>query len=327
MTVDHAHPYDALTPDTVLDAVEAAGFLTNASLLALNSYENRVYRVGLDEGGSLVAKFYRPGRWSRAQIAQEHAYSLALNAHEVPVVAPMANDNGDTVFEHAGFLLALFPNRPGRWPELDNANNLEWLGRFLGRMHAVGATMTLPARPVLSAEQGWQAREFLLSGQWVAPHMERRYADVTEQVLKETEARFAQMGGRVQPIHGDCHPGNILWTEMGPHFVDLDDCVTGPVIQDLWMLLSGTRQDMSIQMGDLLEGYEMFADFDRRQLALIEPLRALRPIHYAGWLARRWDDPAFSQAFPWFGEPRYWEEQVSALEEQAAALDDPPLSV
>jgi len=322
------HPYDALTPEVVLDAVDSFGVVASGSLLALNSYENRVYQVGLDEGEPLIAKFYRPGRWSSEAILEEHAFSHALLEHEIPVVAPLQGAGGESLFEYAGFRFALFPRRGGHAPELSDFDQLEWLGRFMARIHAVGASELFHHRPNLGvASHGTPALEFLLANGFLPGYLEREYRDLAEQILLRVDEAFGAITTLQRlRIHGDCHVGNVLWRD-GPHFVDLDDCMTGPAIQDLWMLLSGERHEMVMQIDALLAGYEEFFEFDLRELTLIEPLRALRMIYYAGWLARRWQDPAFPMAFPWFNSERYWEEQLLTLREQVRKLDEPPLSL
>ncbi len=321
-------PYAELSPEAVLDALEVLDFRCDGRVLALNSYENRVYQIGIEDGEPVVAKFYRPGRWSDAAIAEEHAFAAELAAQEIPVVAPLA-PHGETLHFHRGFRYAVFPRRGGRWPELGLADEREWVGRFLGRIHAVGRSAPFRERTRLSAlDLGRRARDFVLEGEWLPDSLADKYADLTDELLEEVEARaLGWRGARLGRILGDCHRGNILWTDLGPHFVDLDDCVTGPAIQDLWMLLAGTQQEMRTQLTDLLKGYEQFLAFDRSELALIEPLRALRMIHYSAWLARRWYDPAFPKAFPWFAEPRYWEEHYRALEEQLAAVRAEPLEL
>jgi Ser/Thr protein kinase RdoA (MazF antagonist) len=321
--------YAGLDPDCILNAVESQGYATSGHLLALNSYENRVYQVGLDAGGFLVAKFYRPARWSDAGILEEHAFAQELAEAEVPLVAPLQNDAGETLFSHQGFRFALYPRRGGRWPDLDDPDNLEWIGRFLGRIHAIGATRDFVHRPTLGiADLGTESYRYLLEHGFIPIYIEPAYRSLAEDLLRQVQIAFDR-AGRVKylRLHGDCHPGNILWTDAGPHFVDLDDCRMGPAVQDLWMLLSGDRQEMGVQLSEIVAGYELFADFDRRELLLIEALRTLRMLHYAAWLARRWDDPAFPQAFPWFNTSRYWEEHILQLREQAAALDEPPLVI
>jgi Ser/Thr protein kinase RdoA (MazF antagonist) len=321
-------PYSALSPETVLDAIEAVGHRCDGRVLALNSYENRVYQIGIEDGEPLVAKFYRPGRWTDAAICEEHAFAGELAAQEIPVVAPLLRD-GVSLNVHLGFRYAIFPRRGGRWPELGTRDEREWVGRFLGRIHGVGRAARFHERTRLSMEElGRKARDFVLEGDWMPDYLATKYADLTDELLDEVEARAADWGGAVVGrILGDCHRGNILWTEQGPHFVDLDDCLTGPAIQDLWMLLSGGQQEMRTELHDLLTGYEQFLPFDRSEIVLIEPLRALRMIHYSAWLARRWHDPAFPRAFPWFAEPRYWEQHYRSLEDQLAAVVGPALEL
>jgi Ser/Thr protein kinase RdoA (MazF antagonist) len=321
-------PYTDLSPELVLDALEAAGHRCDGRVLALNSYENRVYQIGIEDGAPVVAKFYRPGRWSDAAIREEHAFSAELALQEIPVIAPLSRD-GESLHTCGGFRYAVFPRRGGRWPELGTAVDREWVGRFLGRIHAVGRAGRFHERSRLSVDDlGRNARDFVLDGDWMPDYLATKYADLTDALLAEVESQADQWGGaRLGRILGDCHRGNILWTDGGPHFVDLDDCLTGPAIQDIWMLLSGSQQEMRSELTDLLRGYEQFLPFERGELALIEPLRALRMIHYSAWLARRWDDPAFPRAFPWFAEPRYWEEHYRALEDQLVAVEGPRLEL
>jgi Ser/Thr protein kinase RdoA (MazF antagonist) len=321
-------PYSKLSPETVLDAIEALAFRCDGRVLALNSYENRVYQIGIEDGEPVVAKFYRPERWSDAAIREEHAFAGELAAQEIPVVAPLLRA-GESMHVHHGFRYAVFPRRGGRWPELGNSDEREWVGRFLGRIHAVGRAARFKDRAFLSIEDlGRNARDFVLDGDWMPDYLATKYAEVTDELLDAVELQARDWGGaRLGRILGDCHRGNILWTDLGPHFVDLDDCLTGPAIQDLWMLLAGGPQEMRTELRDLLKGYEQFLPFDRREIALIEPLRALRMIHYSAWLARRWHDPAFPMAFPWFAEPRYWEQHHRALQDQLAAVLEPPLEL
>ena len=328
------HPYNRLLPDVIVDAVEAAGIPCDGCVLALGSYENRVYQVGVEGGTPVVVKFYRPGRWSDEAILEEHGFALELAGEEIPVIAPLVvvkegsdpSGNGappNTLLRHAGFRYAIYPRRGGQWPELGTEEHRQWMGRFLGRIHMVGARRAFEHRPRFSVEtMGRGSAEFLLESDFIPEYVAHRYERVAGELVELVEERFAAVGPlRCLRLHGDCHRNNVLWTEGGPHFVDLDDCMMGPAIQDLWMLLAGSQQDMRAQLTDLLEGYSQFADFDGREAALIEPLRALRMMHYTAWLARRWEDPAFPLAFPWFGEARYWERHVAELEEQVFAVD------
>jgi Ser/Thr protein kinase RdoA (MazF antagonist) len=325
-------PYAGLTPDTVLDALASAGFAGDGRLLGLNSYENRVYQVWLDDPGSgppsVVAKFYRPARWSDAQILEEHAFTGELAEREIPVVAPLAS-GGRTLWEFGGFRFAVYPRRGGRTPELEDPDTLEWMGRFIGRIHAVGAIRPFAARPALNLETfGREPRDWLLASGFVPPDLLEAWSSVARLAL-EGAARCYERAGEVRTLrlHGDCHASNVLWTDDGPHFVDFDDCRTGPAMQDLWMLLSGDRASMTRQLSDLLAGYEDFQEFDRRELHLLEALRTLRLIHYSAWLARRWDDPAFPAAFPWFNTQRYWQDRILELKEQLSLMDEAPLHV
>lgn len=328
MTHAGPHPYDQLTPDVIIDAVESLGRLSDGRILALNSYENRVYQVGIEQGTPLVAKFYRPGRWSVAAIEEEHAFALELAAAEIPIVPPLAHE-GRTLFEHEGFHFAVFERHGGRWPELGSAADREWMGRFLGRIHMVGRQRAFRHRERIDIDRlGQDSRDYLLDHHWIPEHLESAYDSLTADLLTGIRGAFeAAAAARSLRLHGDCHRGNVLWTEAGPHFVDLDDCLTGPAIQDLWMLLAGNRKEMGQQLAQLLEGYSQFSDFDYSEIILIESLRTLRMIHYSAWLARRWDDPAFPRAFSWFEEPRYWENQILALREQLAALEEGPIEV
>jgi Ser/Thr protein kinase RdoA (MazF antagonist) len=323
-----SHPYDRLTPDVIIAAVESVGRTSDRRILALNSYENRVYQVGIEQSQPIVVKFYRPGRWSDAAIQEEHGFALELVAAEVPIVPPIVQD-GRTLFEYDGFRFALFERRGGRWPELGTRTEREWMGRFLGRIHMVGRRQRFRHRGRLDIERlGNESRNYLLEEGWIPSHLEPAYDSLTADLLQQIRDAFDTAGavGELR-LHGDCHRGNVLWTDTGPHFVDLDDCIMGPAIQDLWMLLSGSRQEMGEQFAQLLEGYGQFADFDPRELILVESLRTLRMIHYSAWLARRWEDPAFPHSFPWFTEPRYWENQVLALREQQAAIAEGPLEM
>jgi Ser/Thr protein kinase RdoA (MazF antagonist) len=319
------HPYSRLTPDLILQALESQGFACDGRLLALNSYENRVYQVGIDDAAPVIAKFYRPQRWSADAISEEHSFALELAAHEIPVVAPCRDANGATLHEFDGFLFAVYPRCGGRWPDLDTREQRQQMGRFLGRMHAVGGADRFRHRGRVDIESlGRSAKRFILDAELIPSYLLEAYATLSSELLEKSQALFDAAGPvRQIRLHGDCHPGNILWTDAGPHFVDLDDSRTGPAIQDIWMLLSGDADDMRRQLEDLLEGYQTFCDFDYGSTLLIEPLRTLRIMNYAAWIARRWGDPAFPLAFPWFDSPRYWEEHILSLREQAALLDQP----
>jgi Ser/Thr protein kinase RdoA (MazF antagonist) len=345
--MEDLHPYSRLTPDVLLNALESTGLRCDGRLLALGSYENRVYQVGVEDeagaAGFVVAKFYRPGRWSDAQILEEHAFARELADAEIPVVAPLAFE-GRTLMHAEGFRLAVFPRRGGRAPELEDGDTLEWLGRFIGRIHAVGAVKPFSVRPAIDiASFGDEPREFLLASGLIPRELLEPWKQAAALALEGVRACYARAGKfATLRLHGDCHAGNVLWipvsepgsdptrmnrglTPGGPHFVDLDDARMGPAAQDLWMLISGDRATMGRQLGHILAGYEDFAEFDDRELNLVEALRTLRLLHYSAWLARRWDDPAFPIAFPYFGTPRYWQDRVLELREQIAAMQEPPL--
>ncbi len=337
------HPYAALTPDVVQDALGSLGLWGDGRMTALNSFENRVYQMHLEqpvEGHEqVVAKFYRPGRWSDAQMAEEHAFSEALTLAEIPAVPPL-RVHGASLHHFGGFAFSVSPRRGGRRPELEDLDVLEWIGRFLARIHSVGAAQAFVHRPALNAATfAREPRDWLLQHKAIAPEVETAWRAAMEEALAliESHACLRPSTGVDDPdaiqtlrLHGDCHPGNILWTPegqpgAGPHFVDLDDARTGPAVQDLWMLLSGERRQQTQQLSALLDGYEQFRRFDRRELALIEPLRTLRLVHYSAWLARRWNDPAFPINFPWFGTRDYWQGQVDMLVEQVEAMQAAPL--
>ncbi len=319
-------PYAALLPDLILSACESAGLECDGCLLALNSYENRVYRVGIASSEPIVAKFYRPGRWTDAAILEEHAFAAALVDAEIPVVPPLEL-GGETLHHHEGFRCAFFPMRRGRSKELGAAEDLRCLGRLLGRMHLVGEQVPFHDRPLLSIEEmGELSVQYLIDGHWLPDDILDAYRAITTQCLD----RVGQIFSRVSPLvtlrlHGDCHLGNILWMDDAPFFVDLDDCRTGPALQDLWMLLSGPPEEQAGQLKFIVEGYETFRAFPYEELPLIEALRTLRMLSYAAWLARRWSDPAFPVNFPWFDTQRYWEEQVLALKGQLAEMNGPAL--
>ncbi|HJV80020.1 serine/threonine protein kinase [Noviherbaspirillum sp.] len=327
MNTTASHPFSRLTPDSVLAALESLELYGDGRLLALNSYENRVYQIGMEDGSPLVAKFYRPQRWSDAAILEEHAFVQELAEREIPVVPALSLAGKGTLHHFEGFSFAVFPRHGGRAPELDDRATLEWMGRFIGRIHAVGALQPFQTRPTLDvASFGEEPCEYLLTHGFIPPDLADAYRSVVTQALDSVRRCYDRAGEvRHLRLHGDCHCGNVLWTDAGPHFVDFDDSRMGPAIQDLWMLLSGERTEMVRQMSDLLAGYEDFFEFNERELHLVEALRTLRLIHYAAWLARRWDDPAFPAAFPWFNTQRYWQDRILELREQIALMDEPPL--
>jgi Ser/Thr protein kinase RdoA (MazF antagonist) len=327
MSQPDPHVFSRLTPDLVLDALTTLALHGDGRLLALNSYENRVYQIGVEQGPPIVAKFYRPERWSDAAILEEHAFVQELVEREIPVVPALSLADGETLHHFNSFRFAVFPKHGGRAPELEDAATLEWMGRFIGRIHAVGALKPFVQRPALDILTfGEEPRDYLLAHDFLPADLAAAYCSVVQQALDGVRRCFDRAGDvRQLRLHGDCHCGNVLWTDAGPHFVDFDDSRMGPAIQDLWMLLSGERADMVRQLSDLLAGYEDFFEFDQRELHLIEALRTLRLIHYAAWLARRWDDPAFPAAFPWFNTQRYWQDRILELREQVALMDEPPL--
>ena len=324
---DFLTPYYRLDPEELIKLVESIDLLCDGRLLALNSYENRVYQVGIEDAEPLIIKVYRPGRWTNEQILEEHTFALEIAEEEIPLVPPMSI-NGQTLHEHNGFRFAMFKRHGGHAPELDQKNTRIWLGRFLGRIHAVGADKSFHSRPELTIKSfGYEPVKELVEGHWLPPHLETAFTSLADDLLISIEASYERAGkfSKIR-LHGDCHPGNILWRD-GPLFVDLDDCRSGPAIQDLWMLLSGDNHEMAGQMKDVLEGYTQFYHFNRRELNLIEALRTLRMLHHAAWLAKRWQDPAFPIAFPWFGEPRYWEDLILGLREQLGRMQEEPIQI
>ncbi len=319
--------FSLLTPDCVMNALDSLGCRSDGCLLALNSYENRVYQVGMEEGLPLIAKFYRPERWTDEAILEEHDFVQELVEHEIPVVSALVM-GGKTLHTFEGFRFAIFPKHGGRAPEFEDRNTLEWMGRFLGRIHAIGALKPFQHRPTLDIVSfGVASLDYLLKNNFIPTDLDVAYSSVAEQALIGVRHCFERAGSNVKALrlHGDCHAGNVLWTDSGPHFVDFDDSRMGPAVQDLWMLLSGERTDMVRQLNDVLAGYEDFYDFDLHELHLLEALRTLRLIHYSAWLAQRWDDPAFKQAFPWFNTQSYWQERILELREQIALMDESPL--
>lgn len=319
---DENTPYANLGPSQILDAIESIGFHCTGSLFALNSFENRVYQVGIENGAPLIAKFYRPKRWTDAAIKEEHEFALELAHHEIPIVAPLII-NEQTLHHHQGFRFTLFPRVGGRPLELDNLDHLEWMGRFLGRIHAIGAVRPFQHRISLNIQTyGFQPYQFLVENNFLPPEIKHNYCYVMDALLDRIAECLGKVGEcQTLRLHGDCHAGNVLWNNTGPLFVDLDDCLQGPAIQDIWMLLSGDQNHIDKQLDRILSGYEEFFDFNPDELHLIEVFRSLRMVHYAGWLAKRWEDPAFPLNFPWFNTPRYWQEQLQHLTEQVTLID------
>ncbi|MFH1870738.1 MAG: serine/threonine protein kinase [Pseudomonadota bacterium] len=322
----HSIPFAGLTPARILDALESVGYRCDGALMALNSYENRVWQIGIEDSAPVVAKFYRPGRWSDAQIDEEHAFTAAMVADELPVVTPLVI-GGKTLATHGGFRFSVFPKQGGRAPEFAEPQILEWMGRLMARIHIVGARAPFAQRETLNIQSfGVEPRDWLLANRVIPPELEPVWRGVAELALEGVRHCYARAGkvGHIR-LHGDCHAGNVLWTRDGPHFVDFDDARMGPAIQDLWMLLSGDAEEMGLQFGHVLAGYETFREFDDHELQLVEALRTLRLIHHSAWLARRWNDPAFPAAFPWFATNRYWEERILELREQIAVMQESAL--
>lgn len=323
MTISKNTPYENLDPNLILDAIESTGFRCTGSLLSLNSYENRVYQIGIEDEKPLIAKFYRPHRWSNETILEEHQLAQELLNLEIPVVAPWMNASEQTLHEHKTYRFALFPCWGGRALELDSLDQLEWMGRFIGRLHATGACRPFQHRPHLTTQNyGWNAYQFLIENNFIPAYLKEAYSHTVTEVLSKIEQRFLQVHNmKYIRLHGDLHAGNVLWCDEGPHIVDLDDCMMGPAIQDIWMLLAGNEEQRRIQLDAILYGYEQFHEFNYSELHLIEALRTLRQLHYSSWLAKRWEDPAFPRYFPWFNTPHYWEEQLRNLQEQLSMLE------
>lgn len=318
--------YANLQPEQIIAALEDLEYRCDGRFLALNSYENRVYQIGIEDAAPVVAKFYRPARWSDAEILEEHEFALQLAAAELPFVAPVRHA-GATLLKSGPFRFAVYPNRGGRAPDLDDYELLRQLGRLVARMHRVGEGQAFLARPAIDVQSyGSASRDYLLENEVIPFELEAAYESVVAQVFEGIAACQSRAGAVQQlRIHADFHPGNVLVAAEQIHIVDLDDTRRGPAVQDLWMFLSGDQAEQAPQLAALLEGYVKFRDFDARELHLVEVLRTLRIMHYAAWLARRWSDPAFKIAFPWFAGQRYWDEHILSLREQVALMQEPPL--
>ena len=321
------HPFDALTPSFILNAVDHHGFLSDGRILALNSYENRVYQVGIEDNEPIIAKFYRPERWSNAQILEEHQFCSELVRQDLPVVPPLEK-NGETLFQFGNFRLALYPRKGGHAPELDNLDNLFTMGRFLARMHTVGARKVFQYRPAITCKHYGHESAALIEEQFIPEHIRSSYQAVVSEILKFIDAIYYDDNNDEHiRVHGDCHLGNILWRDDAPHFIDFDDSRMAPAIQDVWMLLSGDRARQTAQLNEIVEGYNEFAEFPLQQIKYIEALRTLRIMYFSAWLAKRWDDPAFPRAFPWFNTTQYWEQHILDLREQLGELNEPVLNI
>lgn len=328
MSDPSVHPFDLLSPDLLLESVDSTGLMTDGRLLALNSYENRVYQVGIEDEAPLIAKFYRPARWSDEQILEEHQFVDDLVQAELPVVAPIADAQGNTLRRYQDFRFSLYPRRGGHAPELDNLDHLLIMGRFLARMHNVGAVRPFNVRPHLTAQNFGHDSIAFICDRFIPSDLRAAYTSLTRDLMQIIDEKMAMLKKlQVLRVHGDCHIGNVLWRDDNPHFIDLDDARMAPAIQDIWMLLSGERDAQTRQLAEIIEGYQEFRDFDPRELHLVESLRTLRMLHFSAWIGRRWDDPAFPKAFPWFDSPRYWGDEILNLRNQFAELNQPVLQL
>ncbi|MFN7097556.1 MAG: serine/threonine protein kinase [Gammaproteobacteria bacterium] len=316
-------PYDSLDPDMILTAIENAGLHCDGSLHTLNSYENRVYQIGIENAAPIIAKFYRPQRWTDEAILEEHQFALELMEHEIPVVAPFQHGDKTTLHHFKQFRFALFPRWGGHALEIDNLQQLEWMGRFIGRMHAISSCRPFQHRQQLNIKNmGYDSYQYIITHDFLPSYLYDNYCNIVETALQKIEARLQLVNSRSIRLHGDIHAGNVLWNDAGPHIVDLDDCMMGPAIQDIWMLLSGDEHQIHIEIEHILRGYREFHDFNQHELILIEALRTLRMLHYSAWIAKRWLDPAFPANFPWFNTPQYWQQQLQNLSEQVSLLDE-----
>lgn len=327
LCIHSEHPYDQLTPDFVLDAIESIGLETDSRILSLNSYENRVYQIGIEDNSPLIAKFYRPFRWNREAILEEHQFTQTLLERDISVISPVTIQ-GNTLHHYQGFYFSLFPRQGGLAPEVDCPDTLFRIGRNIGRIHQAAGEQTFEHRKTLSvSEWAIESKDYLLNERFIPVSLLPAYETLSTDLIKKMQIIWERNPPGHIKLHGDCHLGNILWRDDVAHFVDFDDCMNGPAIQDIWLLLSGDRLQQTQQVMEIIEGYEEFYDFDPRQLNLVETLRTLRMMYYAAWLARRWSDPAFPMFFPWFNTDRYWSDHILELREQLAILDEPPLQL
>ncbi len=321
------HPYSTLTPDLVMDAIESLGYLCDARILALNSYENRVYQIGIEDAPPLIAKFYRPARWSKEAIQEEHDFMFQLEEEEIPVVAPITLD-GHSLFESSGFYFALFPQRGGHAPELTRFDDLELIGRWVARLHQVGSWTSFQHRPQQSSTNAViEAAEQVLASGLMPSDYNTVYESLIRDIAQAMDQYFDPGHERQIRLHGDLHTGNLLLRDETLYLVDFDDCYQGMAMQDIWMLLSGSREEQMGQLNAIRNGYEMFRSFPYDQLSQVEVLRTLRIVKYAAWLCQRWEDPAFPIAFPWLNGHRFWSDHVLTLREQIAALHSEPLTL
>ena len=321
MNDSNKHPFDILQPDFILNAIESIGFECDGRVTALNSYENRVYQIGVEDADPVIAKFYRPQRWSNQQIQEEHDYCFELADAELPVVPPFRNQENVSLFEFGEFRFSLYPRKGGRAPELDNMENLFILGRFLGRIHMVGSAKSYQHRPSLNSQLYGHDSVAYLKHNFIPADLLSNFDSITNELLVCIDEIFDNAGDLTAiRVHGDCHIGNMLWRDELPHFIDFDDSRMAPAVQDIWMLLSGDQREQKIQLSEIIEGYNEFSEFNTNELVLIESLRTLRMLYFSAWLARRWDDPAFPLGFPWFNTRKYWEDYIVSLNEQANLL-------
>ncbi|MEM7362995.1 MAG: serine/threonine protein kinase [Pseudomonadota bacterium] len=322
-----AHPFTRLTPDLVMDATESVGFRCDARILELNSYENRVYQIGIEDDEPVIGKFYRPERWTEAQILEEHTFTQLLADSDISAVPPMIID-GSTLHEFDGYRFSLSPRRGGRAPAVDDLGTLEILGSHIGRIHAVAGEGGFTHRPLFGLQEfGLDARDAVVAAGYIPTELMPAFDSLYDGILADLAALFERVSVNTLRLHGDCHMGNVLWRDDLPHFVDFDDARSGPAIQDLWMMLSGEREQQQNQMMHILRGYRQFNHFNLAELQLIEGMRALRMIHHVAWIARRWDDPAFPRAFPFFDSERFWSEHLLSLKEQWARLSEPAIEI